>query len=452
MPQDPRQQIPVGPHPVDPAREPARRPAASPPPSAQAPRRSPSPASRRSTATPPTHSPRPSPPESAAPPVAACVLGVAGKLLVARSKFVPRDPTPKRCRRPVCGCQSFDGSSAYNRTSIACPTVGGRLGREPVPGGDRELQLHQVEAGRLLGDGVFDLEAGVHLQEVERARPRRRGTRPCRRRRTRSRPPPSAPRRTARRASTGCVRPAATAPPRRPSGGGAGSSTRVRRPPRSCRADRPSSAPRCAARSPGTARRTPSRRRTPTTPRPTPPRSRPADPPAARPPASRARRRPPTPSPAPAGRPRTPPPASSSAQHRHAGRRHQLLRLDLRPHRRDRVRPAARSRSARPSITACANPAFSDRNPYPGCTASAPALNAASIDQFGRADRSRRACSRADAPPRPPQPTYGASRVGSRVDRDGRQPERTGGPEDPPAISPRLATSTERMIMSRITS
>ncbi len=36
------------------------------------------------------------------------------------------------------------------------------------------------------------------------------------------------------------------------------------------------------------------------------------------------------------------------------------------------------------SITACANAAFSDRNPYPGCTASAPARRAASTINSAR--------------------------------------------------------------------
>src|SRR5690606_13702076 len=35
--------------------------------------------------------------------------------------------------------------------------------------GDSYLPLHQVEAGHHLGDGVLDLEPGVHLEEVELA-------------------------------------------------------------------------------------------------------------------------------------------------------------------------------------------------------------------------------------------------------------------------------------------
>ena len=37
-------------------------------------------------------------------------------------------------------------------------------------GGHRELQTDEVEAGDQLGHAVLDLQAGVHLQEVEAAR------------------------------------------------------------------------------------------------------------------------------------------------------------------------------------------------------------------------------------------------------------------------------------------
>ena len=41
-----------------------------------------------------------------------------------------------------------------------------REGQRP-PGGHRQLHLDQVDAGDHLGDGVLDLQAGVHLEEVE---------------------------------------------------------------------------------------------------------------------------------------------------------------------------------------------------------------------------------------------------------------------------------------------
>ena len=41
--------------------------------------------------------------------------------------------------------------------------------RQQLAGGDAQLQLDEVEAGDGLGDRVLDLQAGVHLQEVELA-------------------------------------------------------------------------------------------------------------------------------------------------------------------------------------------------------------------------------------------------------------------------------------------
>ena len=76
---------------------------------------------------------------------------------------------------------------------MAWPASGSRPARPAaLAGGDAQLPFHQVEPGDHLGDRMLDLEPGVHLQEVESRRHRRR-TRPCRRRRSR-RP---APRRTA---------------------------------------------------------------------------------------------------------------------------------------------------------------------------------------------------------------------------------------------------------------
>ena len=79
-----------------------------------------------------------------------------------------------------------------------------------------------------LGHRVLDLQARVHLEEVEGARRRRAGTRRCprsRSRRPRAAATPAAHRRRAllRRRARG------SASPRPPSGGAAGSSTRARR-------------------------------------------------------------------------------------------------------------------------------------------------------------------------------------------------------------------------------
>jgi hypothetical protein len=39
--------------------------------------------------------------------------------------------------------------------------------RERLPGGDAHLPVDEVDAGDHLGDGVFDLQPGVHLHEEE---------------------------------------------------------------------------------------------------------------------------------------------------------------------------------------------------------------------------------------------------------------------------------------------
>ena len=36
-----------------------------------------------------------------------------------------------------------------------------------MAGGDGDLKLHQIEAGNLLGDGMFDLQTRVHFQKME---------------------------------------------------------------------------------------------------------------------------------------------------------------------------------------------------------------------------------------------------------------------------------------------
>ena len=56
------------------------------------------------------------------------------------------------------------------RNSNACPR-GDRLQRdgELLAVGDAELLAHEVDAGRLLGDRVLDLQPGVDLEERDRA-------------------------------------------------------------------------------------------------------------------------------------------------------------------------------------------------------------------------------------------------------------------------------------------
>ena len=80
--------------------------------------------------------------------------------------------------------KSLAGSSALRRTSMACPALRDVLlaQAQRFASGDPDHLGHQIEAGDHLGHRVFDLDARVHLDEVERARAhRQRGTRPCRR-------------------------------------------------------------------------------------------------------------------------------------------------------------------------------------------------------------------------------------------------------------------------------
>ena len=83
---------------------------------------------------------------------------------------------------PGAGAKPRSASSALSRASIAWPRRAAAP-LEPAAGGDVELELDQVEAGRRLGDRVLHLEAGVDLEEGEGLLARAgRGTRPCRRR------------------------------------------------------------------------------------------------------------------------------------------------------------------------------------------------------------------------------------------------------------------------------
>ena len=41
--------------------------------------------------------------------------------------------------------------------------------RQAAAGGDADLLVHEVDAGDRLGDRMLDLQAGVHLDEVELA-------------------------------------------------------------------------------------------------------------------------------------------------------------------------------------------------------------------------------------------------------------------------------------------
>ncbi len=70
---------------------------------------------------------------------------------------------------PACGRSCRAGSSAYTRSSMACPRwerslcvhASGSSGR------DRDLRANEVDAGHLLGHRMLDLQPRVHLEEVE---------------------------------------------------------------------------------------------------------------------------------------------------------------------------------------------------------------------------------------------------------------------------------------------
>ena len=101
---------------------------------------------------------------------------------------------------------------------------------------DGHLPAHEIDAGDQLGDRVLDLEARVHLQEVEAARRaveqelERAGADVADRR------APRAPRPRPSRARISSSMRRATASPRSPSGGAAGSSSRARTGGPRCRA------------------------------------------------------------------------------------------------------------------------------------------------------------------------------------------------------------------------
>ena len=96
-----------------------------------------------------------------------------------------------RCVRSTAE-SPFAGSSLVMRHSIAQPR--GAISSCPngsfSPAAIAKLPLHEVDARHQLGDRMLDLEARVHLEEVELARPRRAGTRTCRRSRSRPRARP----------------------------------------------------------------------------------------------------------------------------------------------------------------------------------------------------------------------------------------------------------------------
>ena len=85
--------------------------------------------------------------------------------------------------RPGQGWKLLNGSSALMRHSMAWLVKLNVLlvVAEFFAGGDADLFLDDVDAGDFLGDRMLDLDAGVHLDEIEFARSHPAGTRRCRR-------------------------------------------------------------------------------------------------------------------------------------------------------------------------------------------------------------------------------------------------------------------------------
>ena len=70
---------------------------------------------------------------------------------------------PGEGRKPVSGILGVDAH--FERVAAEGDLVLGE--GQWLAFGDRDLQMHEVEAGDQLGDGVLDLEAGVDFEEVE---------------------------------------------------------------------------------------------------------------------------------------------------------------------------------------------------------------------------------------------------------------------------------------------
>ena len=84
-----------------------------------------------------------------------------------------RTPGPDGGRKmltvPGAGRKPRPASSPLIRNSIECARRRGVGVAERLAVGDAELLAHQVDAGDLLGDRVLDLQAGVDLEEGDRA-------------------------------------------------------------------------------------------------------------------------------------------------------------------------------------------------------------------------------------------------------------------------------------------
>ncbi len=69
---------------------------------------------------------------------------------------------------PACGCQFFAGVFGVEPgLDGVIRAVGGGSASQSAAVGDMQLQLDEVQPCGGLGDGVLDLQAGVHLEEEE---------------------------------------------------------------------------------------------------------------------------------------------------------------------------------------------------------------------------------------------------------------------------------------------
>ena len=85
---------------------------------------------------------------------------VAGRLL----RWPVAHETPDRGQKTAIGIFSVD--AALDRPTLQLHI--GLLEGQLFAGGDPDHQLDQIEACDHLGDGMLDLQAGVHFQEEER--------------------------------------------------------------------------------------------------------------------------------------------------------------------------------------------------------------------------------------------------------------------------------------------
>ena len=78
--------------------------------------------------------------------------------------------------RPCRRQETVAGSSALSRTSMAWPdiSISSWPQRQLLARGDAQLPFHEIEPGDGLRDGMLDLQARVHLDEVPRRRRRQR--------------------------------------------------------------------------------------------------------------------------------------------------------------------------------------------------------------------------------------------------------------------------------------